>query len=235
MITKQPEDAKNANQESRVLSSRASSPQALLDSSGWRLAEGLLSTLLLLSQAYAARGSAREAEFFALQMKDLAESLHAPVMISRAMAQHGELQIQLGLLQEGHQSLMRAAELVVHLKGPDAAEVRRLQGRYNVLNADSKGARQLFEEATSLLDELGNMFAALDGISGYVESVLLNVTAIRSSANRARKSLLVSPRAPNAQTSESILAPTLLARVLRQQSELQPPPCYIAPIDVLVR
>ena len=170
---KQPEDSKNALQEPRVLSSRASSPEVLLDSSGWRLAEGLLSTLLSLSQAYAARGSAREAEFFALQTKDLAESLHAPVMISRAMAQHGELQIQLGLLQEGHQSLMRAAELVMHLKGPDAAEVRRLQGRYSVLSADSKGARQLFEEATSMLDELGNMFAALDGTSGYVGFHLL--------------------------------------------------------------
>ncbi|KAM5541905.1 hypothetical protein V8D89_004634 [Ganoderma adspersum] len=199
---KQPEDSKNALQEPRVLSSRASNPEVLLDSSGWRLAEGLLSTLLSLSQAYAARGSAREAEFFALQTKDLAESLHAPVMISRAMAQHGELQIQLGLLQEGHQSLMRAAELVMHLKGPDAAEVRRLQGRYSVLSADSKGARQLFEEATSLLDELGNMFVALDGTSG------------------ARKSLLVSPRAPNAQISESVLAPTLLARVLRHQISL---------------
>ncbi|PIL26880.1 hypothetical protein GSI_11060 [Ganoderma sinense ZZ0214-1] len=204
MTPRQPEDSKNENaiQEPRVLSSRASSPQVLLDTSGWRLAEGLLSTLLALSQAYAARGSAREAEFFALQTKDLAESLHAPVMISRAMAQHGELQIQLGLLQEGHQSLMRAAELVMHLKGPDAAEVRRLQGRYGVLSADSKGARQLFEEATSLLDELGNMFAALDGNSG------------------ARKSLVVSPRAPNAQMSESVLAPTLLARVLRHQISL---------------
>ena len=87
-------------------------------------------------------------------------------MVSRALAQHGELQIQLGLLQEGHQSLMRAAELVMHLKGPDAAEVRRLQGLYNQRSADIKGARELFEEATTLLDELGNMFSVLDGANG---------------------------------------------------------------------
>ncbi|KAI0324727.1 hypothetical protein GY45DRAFT_1357090 [Cubamyces sp. BRFM 1775] len=191
-------------QETRVLSPQASRAQAFLDSSGWRLAEGLLSTLLALSQAYAARGSAREAEFFAQQTKDLAESLHAPVMISRALAQQGELQIQLGQLQAGHASLMEAAELVMHLKGPDAAEIRRLQGRYSQLSADKKGAQVLFEEAMSLLDELGSVFATLDGASG------------------ARKSLVASPRANNAQISmsESILAPTLLARLLRHHISL---------------
>ncbi|KAI0360283.1 hypothetical protein OH77DRAFT_1393661 [Trametes cingulata] len=190
-------------QETRVLSPQASRAQAFLDSSGWRLAEGLLSTLIALSQAYAARGSAREAEFFAQQTKELAQSLHAPVMISRALAQQGELQIQLGQLQEGHAALMQAAELVMHLKGPDAAEIRRLQGRYSQLSADKKGAQVLFEEAMSLLDELGGVFASLDGGSG------------------ARKSLVASPRA-NAQVSmsESILAPTLLARLLRHHISL---------------
>lgn len=158
-----PKQAADPQSEPKILSPRASKGQLLLNSSGWRLAEGLLSTLLSLSQAYAARGSAREAEFFVQQTKELAQSLHAPVIISRALAQQGELQIQLGQLQEGHQSLMEAAELVMHLKGPDAAEVRRLQGRYSQLQADSKGAKQLFEEATSMLDELGNMFASLDG------------------------------------------------------------------------
>ncbi|RPD59511.1 hypothetical protein L227DRAFT_586688 [Lentinus tigrinus ALCF2SS1-6] len=197
-----PKEVDDAQSETKVLSPRASRAQLFLDSSGWRLAEGLLSTLLSLSQAYAARGSAREAEFFVQQTKDLAQSLHAPVMISRALAQQGELEIQLGQLQEGHQSLMDAAELVMHLKGPDAVEIRRLQGRYSQLQADSKGAKQLFEEATSLLDELGNMFASLDG------------------GNIARKSLVVSPRSMNAQMSESVLAPTLLARVLRHQISL---------------
>ena len=119
--------------------------------------------MLSLSQAYAARGSAREAEFFAQQTKELAQSLHAPVMISRALAQQGELQIHLGQLQEGHASLLAAAELVMHLKGPDAAEVRRLMGQFSQLSADSKGAKQLFEEAAGLLDELGCVFASLEG------------------------------------------------------------------------
>ncbi|KAI9061528.1 hypothetical protein FKP32DRAFT_1654199 [Trametes sanguinea] len=191
-------------QETRVLSPQASRAQAFLDSAGWRLAEGLLSTLLALSQAYAARGSAREAEFFAQQTKELAESLHAPVMISRALAQQGELQIQLGQLQAGHASLMEAAGLVVHLKGPDAAEIRRLQGRYSQLSADKKGAQVLFEESMSLLDELGSVFASIDAVSG------------------ARKSLVASPRATNPQLSmtDSVLAPTLLARVLRHHISL---------------
>lgn len=166
MKPKQPEEAKAPIPETRVLSPRASGLQVFLDSSGWRLAEGLLSTLLSLSQAYAARGSAREAEFFVQQTKELAQSLHAPVMISRALAQQGELLIQLGQLQEGHSALMDAADLVVHIQGPDAAEVRRLQGRCSQLSADQKGARQLFEEAASLLDELGSVFANMDGATG---------------------------------------------------------------------
>ncbi|KAI0747689.1 peptidase family C50-domain-containing protein [Daedaleopsis nitida] len=195
-------DSRAAIQETRVLSPRASRSQVLLDSAGWRLAEGLLSTLLSLSQAYAARGSAREAEFFAQQTKDLAQALHAPVMISRALAQQGELQIQLGQLQDGHASLVAAAELVMHLKGPDAAEVRRLLGRYSQLSADSKGAKDLFDEAAGLLDELGSVFASLEG------------------GNAGRKSLGMSPRSLNTQMSESVLAPTLLARVLRHQISL---------------
>ena len=170
---KQTDDSKPANQETRVLSPHASQAHVFMDSSSWRMAEGLLSTLLALSQAYAARGSAREADFFTQQTKELAEALHAPVMVSRALTQHGELQIQLGQLQEGHNALIAAAELVMHLKGPDAAEVQRLLGRYSQLSADAKGAQQLFEEATSLLDELGNMFAGLDNVarrvSGYVD------------------------------------------------------------------
>ncbi|EIW51672.1 separase [Trametes versicolor FP-101664 SS1] len=193
-------------QEPRVLSPHASRAPSALDSSGWRLAEGLLCTLLALAQAYAARGSAREAEFFAQQTRELAGALHAPVMVSRALAQLGELQIQMGLLQKGHAALMEAAALVGHLRGPDVAEIRRLQGRYRELSADSKGAQVLFEEATSLLDELGGVFASMDGGSG------------------ARKSLVASPRAVNvnAQTSmsESILAPTLLARLLRHHISL---------------
>ncbi|KAI8971333.1 peptidase family C50-domain-containing protein [Trametes punicea] len=191
-------------QEIRVLSTQASRVQAFLDSSGWRLAEGLLSTLLALSQAYAARGSAREAEFFAQQTRELAQSLHAPVMVSRALAQQGDLQIQLCQLQAGHASLMEAAALVMHLKGPDAAEIRRLQGRYSQLSADRKGARLLYEEAMSLLNELGSIFAGMDG------------------TNSARTSAVSLPRAVNPQTfiPESILAPTLLARLLRYHISL---------------
>ena len=177
-----------------------------------------MSTLLALSQAYAARGSAREAEFFTQQTRTLAESLHAPVMISRALAQQGELQIQLGQLQEGHKALMDAAELVMHLKGPDAAEVRRLQGRYSQLSADAKGAQQLFEEAASLLDELGNMFSNLEGgTTGWVVMVLRRARAYQE-FDSPRKSLLVSPKSLKTQISESVLAPSLLARVLRHQS-----------------
>ncbi|KAH9930403.1 peptidase family C50-domain-containing protein [Epithele typhae] len=162
---------------------RASHGAAYLDSSGWRLAEGLLATLLSLAHAYAARGSAREAEFFAAQTRALATTLHAPVMVSRARALQGELLIQLGQLPEGHVALMEAAALVMHLKGPDAVEVRRLLGRYSQRSADAKGAQQLFEEAAVLLDELSGMFASLDGVVATGGRKSLVVASPRRSLN----------------------------------------------------
>ncbi|KAH9848957.1 peptidase family C50-domain-containing protein [Lenzites betulinus] len=192
--------------EPRVLSPHAARAHAFLDAAGWRLAEGLLGTLLALAQAYAARGSAREAEFFAQQARELAQALHAPVVVARALAQQGELQIQLGQLAAGHAALMEAAALVGHLQGPDAAEIGRLRGRYSLLSADAKGAQVLFEEATRLLDELGGVFVGLEGGSS------------------ARKSVVASPRAGDTQAqlskSESVLAPTLLARLLRHHISL---------------
>ena len=199
------EDGKAAVPETRVLSPRATQGSIATDASGWRLSEGLLSTLLALSQSYAARGSAREAEFFAQQTKGLAEALYAPVMISRALAQLGELQIQLGDLPEGHKSLMNAAALVMHLKGPDMAEVQRLLGRYSQLSADSKGAQQLFEEAASMLDELGNMFATLDGGArqvsrGYKCFPELTSTIARGSLLSLRRS----PKPPSHNLSRAL-------------------------------
>ncbi|OBZ78082.1 hypothetical protein A0H81_02757 [Grifola frondosa] len=186
-----------------VLPRKTFGPKSSLDASEWRLAEGLLATLFTLAHAYAARGSARESEYFVQQAKEFAQSLNAPAMISRALARHGELSIQLGNLEDGYNSLMQAARFVANLAGPDAAEVRRLQGLYNQLSADCKGAHQLFEEATNLLDELGNMFSVMDGAT-----------------NGARKSLGLSPRSKNIQTSQNAFSPTLLARILRQHISL---------------
>ncbi|KAJ3553303.1 hypothetical protein NM688_g3687 [Phlebia brevispora] len=159
----------------------------------WRIAEGLLGILFALVQAYLARGSPREAEYFAQQAKELAESLDAPAMASRALARIGELQLHIGSLEESHASLTKAAALAAHTAGPDAAEIRRLLAEHSRRSADEKGAQQLYAEAMSTLEELDNLFVSLDGSSG------------------PRKSLGAAP-----QMIQEAMAPETLIAILRQ-------------------
>lgn len=135
-----------------------------MDGLEWRIAEGLVLTLLALAQAYFSRGSAREAEYFSQQAQDLAYSLNAPAMVSRALAKKGEIQLYLGHLEDGYNSLVQAAEVLSDLPGPDAADIRRLCGEYNQLNSKDKDALELYSEAITILEELDKMFSSLDGI-----------------------------------------------------------------------
>lgn len=143
----------------------------------WRISEGLLSTLFSLSQAYFLRGSPREAEYFAQQAHDLAQSLNAPSMVSRALARKGEIQLHEGHLDAGHETLMQAAALLLDCPGTDAVDVRRLCGDYNQRKAQVKDAQQLYEEATSMLEELDKVFVTFDGLAfGSVRNYLLCCT-----------------------------------------------------------
>ena len=150
---------------------RAGSPSSGKQSQGlpalngleWRIAEGLLTTFFSLIQVYVARGSPREAEYFAHQAQALAESLRTPAMGSRAFARLGEIQLYLGRLQESYGSLTRATELASDISGPDAAEIQRLRAEYNRRSSDEKGAQQLYEEAMTMLEELDEMFKTLEG------------------------------------------------------------------------
>ncbi|KAJ7775022.1 cysteine peptidase C50 [Mycena metata] len=160
----------------------------------WRVSEGLLVTLFALCEAYFTRGSAREAEYFAQQAYDLADSLNAPAMAGRALAKKGELQLHQRRLQEAHETLMQAAELLQKLPGKDTADIQRLRGDYNQLSAQDKDAQQLYEEATRMLEELDQTFGIFDGIT-----------------SSPRKSL-----GSETSPSQEILLPELFATVLRQ-------------------
>lgn len=136
--------------------------QSLTDGLEWQAAEGLLDTLLSLERLYAARGSVREAEHFARQAQDLAESLNAPTMKSRALARVGEILLRLGNIHEGNTAITEAAELVQDVFGPDRAEIHRLHGQVSEMSADKSNARNLYEAAMSTLQEVSNMLMALD-------------------------------------------------------------------------
>jgi separase len=138
--------------------------RTIMDGLGWRISEGLLNTLFSLCQAYFAQGSPREADYFAQQAQDLAESLNAPAMVSRALTRKGEIQLHQGLLDDGYANLMRAAELLEDMPGADAADIRRLRGYYSQLKAMHGDAHELYHDAMRMLEELERLFAGLDGL-----------------------------------------------------------------------
>jgi separase len=131
----------------------------------WRVSEGLLATLFALCEAYFTRGSAREAEYFAQQAHDLAQSLNLPAMAGRALAKKGELQLHQRLLTEAHDTFMQASEFLHNLPGKDTADIQRLCGDYNQLSSQDKDAQQLYEEATRMLEELDQRFGVFDRIA----------------------------------------------------------------------
>lgn len=133
-----------------------------------RIASGLLSTLFSLTQAYFARGSAREAEYFAQQAHDLAESLHAPAMICRALSRMGEIKLRMGQVDEAHDCLRKAADLIGDIGGVEAVDVVRLRGEVLMKvrmedGQDVDQAKVMYEEATKMLGELDITFSALEG------------------------------------------------------------------------
>ncbi|KAG1823730.1 peptidase family C50-domain-containing protein [Suillus subaureus] len=134
--------------------SRSLGQRRLMDGMEWQMVEGLLSTLLTLTHAYFTRGSCREAEYFAQQTQDLAESVNAPTMVARALMRKGEIQLYQRQLDAGRDSLAKAAELLQDLPGVDAADMRRLNGDWNRLNEQVQDAKDLYEEASTMLGEL---------------------------------------------------------------------------------
>ena len=90
-------------------------------------------------------------------------------MIGRAFARLGGIQLHLGQLEESYASITRSAELASDIVGPDMAELQRLRAEHSRRSADEKTAQQLYDEAISMLEELDDVFVALDGVNaGYV-------------------------------------------------------------------
>ena len=138
----------------------------------WRIADGLMNTLFSLTQAYIARGSPREAEFFAQQAKDLSSAMSMPAMTSRALARLGEIYLHLGELNESHTYLTEAATLIPNAAGPDGAEIRRLHAEYNRLKENKKEAQHLYNEAIAMLEELEQQFVSVDAYNAMYASTL---------------------------------------------------------------
>ena len=131
----------------------------------WRISEGLLSTLFSLSRVYHLGGSAREAEYFAQQAADIAEELNLPAMVSRALAKKGEVQLQMGKLEEAHTNLVRAEELLRGMPGIDTADVRRLKADYQQRTEQQENGELEFAGTVTMLEELDAAFRQFDNFA----------------------------------------------------------------------
>jgi separase len=139
-----------------------------MDGLEWRISEGLLSTLFSLSRVYHLGGSAREAEYFAQQAADIAEELNLPAMVSRALAKKGEVQLQMGKLEEAHANLVRAEELLRGMPGIDTADVRRLKVDYQQRTTRQENGELEFAGTVAMLEELDAAFRQFDNFAfGY--------------------------------------------------------------------
>ena len=133
-----------------------------IDGLEWRISEGLLSTLFSLSHVYHLGGSAREAEYFAQQAADIAEELNLPAMVSRALVKKGEVQLQMGKLEEACTNLTRAEALLRGMPGIDTADLRRLKVDYQQRTTQQEGGELEFAGTVTMLEELDAAFRQFD-------------------------------------------------------------------------
>lgn len=80
-----------------------------MDGLHWRLADGVVTGLFALGRLHHIRGSVKNSEFFTQRANELATSLNAPLLISRALAKEAEKELAVGRLDTGHDLLVQAA------------------------------------------------------------------------------------------------------------------------------
>ena len=189
----------------------------------WRICDGLLSTLFALAQAYFARGSAREAEYFAQQAQDLADAINTPTMVSRALARKGEICLHTNRLDEGRECLVQAMEFVDNGAHAGVADLQRLRADYDMRNSNPEAAQELYEQSIGMLNELQTLFATMDGSpTRSAVGPCPDGPSLTQCPDSQRKSDVATRRISKAIEGGDAVLPFLLASVLRQQSKFSP-------------
>lgn len=182
----------------------------------WRLADNLLHVMLTLSELYFLRGSAREAEYFADQAEQLAQTLRSPLMVCRALSQKTDMQLCLGQLEDAGNTLQAANTMAKEIRGSDSANIMRLKGDHLQQLLRNEQAEQSYVEAYAVIEELRSVYAVYDdGLSARYE---LKRTLCRlSSWLSRRKSGSLPFSKPEAGLTG--VAPEILALVLAHHSK----------------
>lgn len=135
-----------------------------LDGLEWRVATALLGIQFSLTEAYANRGSAREAQYFIRQAEELAKVLGSPTMTSRALLLRSEIQFALGQHDEAQETLTEANEVLHEPTTLDLVDVHRAMGDQLVQHANEADAQEEFKSAMRLLAQTQESFCAIDNL-----------------------------------------------------------------------
>lgn len=150
-----------ADRPSKPTAERTYHRHSPLDGLEWRVAQGICGTLFTLAEWYLARGSPREANFFAQQAQDFGESLQLPGIIGRAWMRKAEVQLLQGKLGAAWQSLQSANNLLDGVSGLDESNLRRLTGDYHALNFEQTEAHKQYTEGAVLWDNFNRKTQAV--------------------------------------------------------------------------
>ncbi|RSH95601.1 hypothetical protein EHS25_000693 [Saitozyma podzolica] len=184
------DDAQAANRQVSVFTGK------YLSSLQWHAAENLLSATFDLAAAFAQRGSVRDCEYFLKQAGTVASAVKSGVMQSRAEARSAELEYRLRKYEASVQRLGEASNGLTSSIGPDAIDIKRIQGDVFSRQEMIEEAGQIFEITTKELVGLDEAFVATEALVPSPRKVV--------TANNVKEPLL----------------PSALAHVLGQQAWL---------------
>ncbi|WVQ78257.1 hypothetical protein IAT38_000341 [Cryptococcus sp. DSM 104549] len=182
-----------------------------LDNLQWHVACGLLDVTLNLAQAFAARGSVRDCEYFLKVAGQVSEAVKSGGMSARVGARQADVLFRLRKYEEVEGKLESAAQLLSVEEGPDVIELMKVQG-------DLYSRQELVEEAHQIFTATSKEIAGLDQAFVAAEALLPTPKkAVLAASNASAKSL---PTPRKSVAGKEPLLPVALAHVLRQHAWL---------------
>ncbi|KAK0521545.1 separin protein [Tilletia horrida] len=131
----------------------------------WRCGRQLLEVMIRCSQLLLKRGSGRDAELYATEAVDTAESLNTAISLSRALLQRADVRLLLGRVEDGNADLMRARDLLQEAWTPEASESARISGEALLRARDAAKAVQSFEAGQAALERLNALYSDVETIT----------------------------------------------------------------------
>nr|XP_031857742.1 uncharacterized protein CI109_006837 [Kwoniella shandongensis]KAA5524814.1 hypothetical protein CI109_006837 [Kwoniella shandongensis] len=183
-----------------------------LSSLQWHVAQGLLDAILDLASAFANRGSVKDCEYFLKLAGSVCIAVKSGGMDARVGAREAEILFRLRKYEEVEERLQKAAEHLSLADGPDAIDLRRIQG-------DLLSRQEMIEEAHQIFESTSNDIKGLDEVFVAAEAML--PTPKKNALLAASTSSIRAGATPRKSVGgKEPLLPVALAHILRQHAWL---------------